>query len=428
MPFLTPLERENVRNYKYKGCDSSLIYQHVLSPLAQFFVDLTPNWVAPNLITFVGLMFPFAATVLTLLYNPTLEAATQPAWLCCFTGVAVFIYQTMDNMDGKQARKTGSSSPFGMLFDHGCDALNASMTPVAVCGVFGTGWNTRIFLCYCCSFLPFYLQTWEEHYVGEMVLPIVNGPTEGLLLTAFGALFTALVGSSWWHTPVATLSPEVLRLLGPHIHDLLLACGWAVQGSVEGTMLLTPFTLYCMLAAVLCLLNSVAPIWTVRNALKKRGEGRLMARAVIDLLPFYIFLLSAFSAALFSPVALRKYPLVFVTAMGASFVETLIHIMLTHIAHSSMAPTARLLLWTMPVLALVSVGSYYDAKQRASSMGRGGDNLASEEFETVFLFAYAAGGLIYTLYVISAVSREMLDVLNIHMFSLQPRPPAGKLL
>lgn len=26
-------------------------------------------------------------------------------------------------MDGKQARRTKTSSPMGMMFDHGCDAL-----------------------------------------------------------------------------------------------------------------------------------------------------------------------------------------------------------------------------------------------------------------------------------------------------------------
>jgi len=31
----------------------------------------------------------------------------------------------MDNSDGKQARRTGASSPVGMLFDHGCDACIA---------------------------------------------------------------------------------------------------------------------------------------------------------------------------------------------------------------------------------------------------------------------------------------------------------------
>jgi phosphatidylglycerophosphate synthase len=31
--------------------------------------------------------------------------------------------QTFDAVDGKQARRTNSSSPLGELFDHGCDAL-----------------------------------------------------------------------------------------------------------------------------------------------------------------------------------------------------------------------------------------------------------------------------------------------------------------
>jgi ethanolaminephosphotransferase len=35
--------------------------------------------------------------------------------------------QTIDNLDGKQARRTKSSSPLGLLFDHGCDALNCTV-------------------------------------------------------------------------------------------------------------------------------------------------------------------------------------------------------------------------------------------------------------------------------------------------------------
>ena len=30
-------------------------------------------------------------------------------------------------MDGKQARDTGSSSPLGLLCDHGCDALTTTL-------------------------------------------------------------------------------------------------------------------------------------------------------------------------------------------------------------------------------------------------------------------------------------------------------------
>ena len=29
----------------------------------------------------------------------------------------------MDNLDGKQARRTQNSSPLGMMIDHGCDAF-----------------------------------------------------------------------------------------------------------------------------------------------------------------------------------------------------------------------------------------------------------------------------------------------------------------
>jgi phosphatidylglycerophosphate synthase len=29
------------------------------------------------------------------------------------------MYQTLDAVDGKQARRTGTSSPLGQLFDHG---------------------------------------------------------------------------------------------------------------------------------------------------------------------------------------------------------------------------------------------------------------------------------------------------------------------
>ena len=34
-----------------------------------------------------------------------------------------WLYSTFDNVDGKQARRTNTSSPLGELFDHGCDAL-----------------------------------------------------------------------------------------------------------------------------------------------------------------------------------------------------------------------------------------------------------------------------------------------------------------
>ena len=44
-----------------------------------------------------------------------------------FTALGLFIYQSLDAIDGKQARRTNSASPLGELFDHGCDSVSAGM-------------------------------------------------------------------------------------------------------------------------------------------------------------------------------------------------------------------------------------------------------------------------------------------------------------
>ena len=36
---LSPADHDAIRRYTYLGGDSSLIYKHVLSPIAQYFVD-----------------------------------------------------------------------------------------------------------------------------------------------------------------------------------------------------------------------------------------------------------------------------------------------------------------------------------------------------------------------------------------------------
>jgi ethanolaminephosphotransferase len=193
-------EKDYIINYKYHGGDLSPIYKHVLSPLAENSVHyFIPDWMAPNVITFLGLIMSFISFGATMIYNPSLEPGA-PRWLHFLTGLCILLYQTLDNMDGKQARKTGSSSALGMFFDHACDAINAGITVISMGSVLGTGWSGRLFTCYASTFFPFFFQTWEEYYTGSMLLPPFNGPTEGLLM-AVGVCFLAYsVGSETFHT------------------------------------------------------------------------------------------------------------------------------------------------------------------------------------------------------------------------------------
>lgn len=117
------------------------------------------------------------------------------------------MYSTMDNVDGKQARRTGTSSPLGELFDHGIDSLNctlASLLEVATLG-FGSsklGAFTAIIPC-----LPMFLSTWETYHTHTLYLGYFNGPTEGLIISTATMIISGIYGPQVWSTPLVRLFP-----------------------------------------------------------------------------------------------------------------------------------------------------------------------------------------------------------------------------
>ena len=61
------------------------------------------------------------------LASDTAYKETFPFWAYALMAFTVLGYQTLDAVDGKQARRTNTSSPLGQLFDHGCDAMSTSI-------------------------------------------------------------------------------------------------------------------------------------------------------------------------------------------------------------------------------------------------------------------------------------------------------------
>lgn len=122
--YLTEDGARRILEYKYSGSDASLLYNHVISPLAQKLVDhVLPPRLAPNTITISGLSLVILSHAVLLWFAPNMQE-DAPRWAYALAGVSLLLYQILDVADGKQARKTGNSSPLGLLFDHGCDALN----------------------------------------------------------------------------------------------------------------------------------------------------------------------------------------------------------------------------------------------------------------------------------------------------------------
>ncbi|XVF43366.1 hypothetical protein PTKIN_Ptkin02bG0034700 [Pterospermum kingtungense] len=48
------------------------------------------------------------------------------------------------------------------------------------------------------SAVPFYGATWEHFFTNTLILPVVNGPTEGLALIYTMHFLTAFLGAEWW--------------------------------------------------------------------------------------------------------------------------------------------------------------------------------------------------------------------------------------
>lgn len=119
---------KNILRYQYSAADHSLLYNHLISPFAQWIVNtLLPEWLAPNAITISGLALVASSHCLMFFYAPNMDEEA-PRWVYFWSGLALLTYQVLDVADGKQARKTGNASPLGLLFDHGCDALNCVLS------------------------------------------------------------------------------------------------------------------------------------------------------------------------------------------------------------------------------------------------------------------------------------------------------------
>ncbi|XP_076957398.1 choline/ethanolaminephosphotransferase 1-like isoform X2 [Bidens hawaiensis] len=184
-----------LHKYKYSGVDHSYVAKYVLQPFWTKFVTFFPLWMPPNMITLMGFMMLLGSAVLGYIYSPHLDSP-PPRWVHFAHGLLLFLYQTFDAVDGKQARRTSSSSPLGELFDHGCDALACALEALAFGSTVMCGRNTFWF--WVISAVPFYCATWEHYFTNTLILPAVNGPTEGLMLIYMAHFFTAIVGAEWW--------------------------------------------------------------------------------------------------------------------------------------------------------------------------------------------------------------------------------------
>ena len=101
MPYIKPEEEDNVRNHKHNAQVDGLYFKYVQNPMANYFVEFLPMWLAPNLVTLLGFQFCLLANVVMVTYYGNSMDGPIDSWFAVLLGVCYWFYMLFDNMDGK---------------------------------------------------------------------------------------------------------------------------------------------------------------------------------------------------------------------------------------------------------------------------------------------------------------------------------------
>ncbi|XP_054737525.1 cholinephosphotransferase 1 isoform X4 [Anastrepha obliqua] len=296
MPSITYKERvlsaqqlKKLSEHKY-ACSNSSLLDPWLQPWWNWLVSMTPLWLAPNLITIIGLIVNIATTLILVSYSPDAKSP-PPGWASLLCAFGLFVYQSLDSIDGKQARRTNTSSPLGELFDHGCDSISTVFVALSACISCQLGQypNWLFFQCFCAIAL-FYCAHWQTYVSGTLRFGKVD-VTEAQFTIMGIHVISAVFGSEVWQTrmfgniemwsilSLMTLVCGIWSLW--FIFSVILAGGVGKNGStVAGTSVLSPsipLTLV-ILPALIIAQKSPQNIFTDHSSLYILAFGMVAAK------------------------------------------------------------------------------------------------------------------------------------------------------
>ena len=331
-PYIPKERFSSIRSYKYKSSDSSISYKYFMSPLCDYLVNFFPTWLAPNVITISGFFLNLLYFLITGYYTK-FKGGFIPPWACFFSAFCYLLYMILDNIDGKQARRTKSSSPLGLLFDHGTDACTTFFITCGLGAILALETIYQYILLWIMIIVPFYLNNWEEYVTGVMSLPIINGINEGTFVIVFLECLTGCIGQDY-------LNKKEYIIFGKHIlfntFISSLACGAGI-------------------------FFGIISILKVRQLESK--EKRI--NSLIDVFPFIYFLAGFFCIIYLTDSKISEnYPQLLLVSFGFQFAKMLGLLQLSHLMGIRYNPYN--LVFILPNLCYIihSIFYYFSKNQR----------------------------------------------------------------
>ncbi|KAK4231820.1 putative choline/ethanolaminephosphotransferase [Podospora fimiseda] len=331
----------HLKSYKYSSVDKSPISNYVLKHWWNAFVEVLPLWVAPNMVTLLGFFCILINVALLVIFMPDL-VGPGPSWLYYSFAFGLFMYQTFDNVDGKQARRTGTSSGLGELFDHGIDSLNCTLASLLETAALGLGCSKSGVFTALVPCLPMFFSTWETYHTHTLYLGVINGPTEGLLLACMFMIFSGYYGPGIWTEPIVKLLEGrvyLLRNIGltdDKLGDLSIRDIWVALLIVSLLLTHIPF----------CVINVVKA---------RRSRGEPVAPVFLEWTPMavYTFSIGAWVYSPYSFIRTDNHLVLFCIIMAFVFGRMTTKMILAHLTRQPF-PFWTVMLWPLVGGAIMS--------------------------------------------------------------------------
>ena len=370
---------DNLIGYKYSGGDKSILCRCVINPFCNWLVNYLPKWLAPNVITISGFFFNLFNLILTSYYSGMKGGDPIPSWVCIVCAISYTTYIIFDYTDGKQARRLKASSPLGLLFDHGTDACTTFYDTIVTGSIIYYNNIYQYLLLYYPLSFTFFINTWEEYYVGELILPEINGVAEGTLLIDIFYILSAIYGSDFYLKEIKLLNGIILK-----VNELLGICT-------------------CFGGFLFC----VKSVLGVLRKVKKEKWGRAFRDAFIYILFAITLLVLAF---LDEGIYIKEYPKFIILSFGFLFAKMLGMLQLAHILKSPY--NAYKIVFLVPLFALLSHSIiFYLIKYQLFG-----------SIDNIIVFCFVFNFLSWAHFVYFC-SEQICEELNINRFSLGKRYP-----
>lgn len=227
---------------------------------------------------------------------------------------------------------------------------------------------------------PFFLNTWEEYYIGELYLPIVNGSSDGAILIVLLMCLSGKYGIELWHKEIIVFGYTC------YLNSL---CAWIgfFAGQIFG-------------------------YFSLINVLIKCKDRWI--QALRDCL-IYVLLMGSYLIMILwaDSVLIKEYPKVIILTFGFPFAKLMGHLQLSHLQNSQFKPYRKSFMTSFFFCIIHTLAYKFFHITLIAKI---------DYFIIIFLIFH----FIVWFHWVYFASDELCDVLNIKRFSLGPRYPDNK--